>query len=87
MPNAVYGLGRQGFAEADISWPADAIRIALVNTALYAVSINTDEFLSDVSSWRLASARARARSSRGSSWTKTVRRLKRRRSPRSPAAS
>ena len=48
MANALYGLGRQGFLDANIDWSADNIKVVLVDAADYAVSIDTDQFLSDV---------------------------------------
>ena len=46
MANALYGLGRQAFLDADIDWSANDIKAILVDTALYVVAINTDQFLS-----------------------------------------
>jgi len=48
MANALYGLGREKFLNADIDWAADNIKVVLVDTNDYTVSINTHEFLSDV---------------------------------------
>ena len=49
MANALYGLGRQKFLDADIDWSVDTIKAALVDTASYSVSIDTDEFYSTIS--------------------------------------
>lgn len=48
MANAMYGLGRQAFAEAAINWTADDIKLVLVDTGSYTVSINVDQFLDDI---------------------------------------
>ena len=48
MANQFYGLGRDKFANAGINWTSDTIRAYLIDTALYTVSINTDEFLDDI---------------------------------------
>lgn len=48
MPNALYGLAREGFLGADIDWDADTIKAMLVDTGLYTVAIDTHQFLSDV---------------------------------------
>lgn len=48
MSNAMYGKGREHFALGDIDWVADDIKVMLVDTADYTVSIDTDEFLSDI---------------------------------------
>jgi hypothetical protein len=50
MSNALYGKGRGRFAEAQISWSSDTIKVVLVVTSIYAVSIDSHEYLSDVSS-------------------------------------
>lgn len=50
MANALYGKGRQKFAEGDIAWLTDDIKAVLVDVADYTVSIDTDEFLSDIPS-------------------------------------
>lgn len=49
MANALYGKGREKFLNADIDWAVDTIKVALVDTASYTVSIDTDEFYSTVS--------------------------------------
>lgn len=48
MANALYGLGRQKFLDGDLDWAAHDIKVVLVDTNDYTVSINTHEFLSDV---------------------------------------
>lgn len=50
MTNALYGKGREKFLNADIDWAADTIKVALIDTAFYTVSIDSDEFYSSVSS-------------------------------------
>lgn len=48
MSNAIYGLGREGFLGGDIDWDADTIKVVAVDTALYTVAIDTDQFLSSI---------------------------------------
>ena len=48
MANALYGLGRGHFLDANIDWSADNIKVVLADAADYTVTIDTDEFLSDV---------------------------------------
>lgn len=48
MANALYGLGREGFLGGDIDWDLNTIKAVLVDTALYTVSIDVHQFLSDV---------------------------------------
>lgn len=48
MPNALYGLGREGFLGGDIDWDADTIKVVAIDTALYTVAIDTHQFLSDI---------------------------------------
>lgn len=48
MANALYGKGRQKFLEGDIHWDTDNIKVVLVDTADYTVSIDVDEFLSSI---------------------------------------
>lgn len=48
MANALYGKGREGFANAAINWGSDTIKVMLIDTGSYTVSIDTHEFLSDV---------------------------------------
>jgi hypothetical protein len=49
MANALYGLSKQGFGDADIDWSAGNIKALLVDTSAYTVSINVDQFLDDIS--------------------------------------
>lgn len=46
--SALYDGGRQAFAEGDIDWLADDIRVILVDTADYTVNLATHDFLDDV---------------------------------------
>lgn len=48
MPNALYGLGREGFLGSDIDWDADTIKVVAIDTAAYTVAIDTHQFLSDI---------------------------------------
>ncbi|MBA3622932.1 MAG: hypothetical protein H0W48_00380 [Methylibium sp.] len=48
MANAIYGKGREAFGNAGINWGADTIKAILVDTALYTVSIDVHQFISDV---------------------------------------
>ncbi len=48
MANAVYGKGREKFLNGDIDWANDDIKAVLVDTAAYAVSIDSDEYLSSI---------------------------------------
>ena len=48
MANALYGLGRQKILEGSIAILTDDIKTVLVDTATYSVSIDADEFLSDI---------------------------------------
>lgn len=48
MANALYGLGRQAFLDGTISWSSDDIKAVLVDTALYTVNIDVDQFLSAI---------------------------------------
>lgn len=48
MTKALYGLARQGFLDGDIDWSAHDIKAVLVDTALYTLSIDTHQFLSDI---------------------------------------
>lgn len=49
MANALYDKGREAFLSADISWDADTIKVALVDTSLYTVNLATHDFYDDVS--------------------------------------
>lgn len=48
MANALYGLGRDKFANGDIDWENDTIDVELIDTNDYTVNIDVDEFISDV---------------------------------------
>ncbi len=48
MSNALYGLGREGFLGGDIDWDADVVKAVMLDVANYTVSIDTDQFLSDI---------------------------------------
>ena len=48
MASALYGKGREGFLAGNIDWDADAIKVVLVNTSTYTLSIDADDFLSDI---------------------------------------
>lgn len=48
MANAVYGKAREKFLNGDIDWANDDIKAVLVDTAAYAVSIDSDEYLSSI---------------------------------------
>lgn len=50
MANALYGLGREKFLTGNISWSTDDIKCCLVDSADYTASIDTHEYLSDVTS-------------------------------------
>lgn len=48
MADALYGLGREAFLSGSISWSSDNIKVVLVDTNDYTVSIDTDQYLSDI---------------------------------------
>ena len=48
MANAIYGIGRKKFLDADIDMLVDNIKVVLVDTATYTVSIDVDDFLDDI---------------------------------------
>lgn len=48
MANALYGKGRQAFLEGTIAYLSDNIKLCLVNTASYTLSINVDQYLSAI---------------------------------------
>lgn len=48
MANQFYGKGRQTILEGGIAILTDNIKVVLVDTASYTLSINTDQFLSDI---------------------------------------
>ena len=49
MANALYDKGREAFLSGDVSWDADTIKVALVDTAVYTVNLSTHDFYDDVS--------------------------------------
>lgn len=49
MANALYGLAREAFLTGDIDWAADDIKCALIDTTIYTVTIDTDQYLDDIS--------------------------------------
>ena len=48
MANALYDKGREGFLRGEISWNADTIKIALIDTGVYTVDLATHDALDDV---------------------------------------
>jgi len=48
MANALYDLGRESFLKSEISWSADNIKVALVDSAVYTPNLSTDQFITDV---------------------------------------
>lgn len=48
MANALYDTGRNAFLNGSINWTTDDIRVALVDSADYTVSLAAHAFLSDV---------------------------------------
>ena len=44
MANAIYGLARQAFLEGEIDWADDDIKVLLVDTTDYTVSIDVDQY-------------------------------------------
>jgi hypothetical protein len=48
MANALYGLGREGFLQGSIDWDANTIKVVLVDSSDYSLSIDTDQFLDDI---------------------------------------
>lgn len=48
MTNQLYGLAREAFLNGDLDWASNDIKVVLVDTNDYTVSINTHQFLSDV---------------------------------------
>lgn len=45
MANALYGLGRQAFGDGDIDWTTDTIKVTLIDTADYSVSIDVHQYM------------------------------------------
>lgn len=50
MANALYGKGRQAFLEGSIAILTDNIKVVLVDAGSYTLSINVDQYLSDIPS-------------------------------------
>lgn len=50
MANALYGKAKESFLKGEINWASDDIKAVLVDTADYTVSIDVDQFLSDIPS-------------------------------------
>ena len=48
MANALSGKAREKFLTGDIAWDTDDIKVCLVDTASYTVSIDVDEFRDDL---------------------------------------
>lgn len=48
MADAIYGIGRKAFLDADIDLLVDDIRVILIDAADYTVAIDTHDFLDDV---------------------------------------
>ena len=48
MANALYDAGLDAFANGNIDWVNDDIRVILVDTAVYTVDLNNDANLEDV---------------------------------------
>lgn len=47
MANALYGKGREGFLDGSIDWDTDTIKVALIDTGAYTVSIDVHDFWDD----------------------------------------
>lgn len=50
MANAIYDKGRESFLIGQINWASDNIKVVLVDSADYTVSLSTHQFLSDIPS-------------------------------------
>jgi len=48
MANALYGKGREAFADKRIDWDTDTMKVVLVDTGVYTVDIDVHDFLDDV---------------------------------------
>jgi len=48
MANQLYGLGRDKFANGDLDWVNDTMKLYLVDTDDYSVSIDVDEYADDI---------------------------------------
>lgn len=49
MANALYNKGREKFLTSSVSWSADTIKVALVDTGVYTPNLTTDEFYTSIS--------------------------------------
>ncbi len=54
MANNLYGKGREGFLDGSIDWDTNDIKVALVDSAAYALLIDTDDNYNDVSAGTIA---------------------------------
>jgi len=45
MANALYGYGRQAFANGEIDWEDDTIKVTLIDTDDYSVQIDTHRYM------------------------------------------
>lgn len=64
MANALYGKGRDKFANGSINWTSDTIKAILCDSGAYTVAIDTHEWLSDVAvGSRIATATLAGKSS------------------------
>tara|TARA_R110000822_G_scaffold105518_2_gene233335 strand:- start:229 stop:630 length:402 start_codon:yes stop_codon:yes gene_type:complete len=50
MANELYGLGRESFLKSEISWSANNIKVALVDSAVYTPNLATDQYITDIAS-------------------------------------
>jgi hypothetical protein len=48
MANALYDKGRERFLTAVINWTSDTIKVVLVDTGAYTVSLSSHEYYSDI---------------------------------------
>jgi len=48
MANALYDAGREGFLGGDIDWPADTIKVGLIDAADYTKDLANHDFWNDV---------------------------------------
>lgn len=46
--SSFYGKGKEKFGGGEIDWVNDKIRAILIDTSVYSVSIDVDEFVSDI---------------------------------------
>lgn len=50
MTNSLYDNGRAGFLDGSISWSDDTIKVVLVDSADYTLSLSADDNLDDIAS-------------------------------------